>query len=253
MASRTDLAAMRHKLSILEEAMSHATPEMDAVLSRYGDLQNSYEHSGGYDLEERAREALGGLGIDRSLQRRHPSEMSGGQQRRVELAKLLLAEADLLLIDEPDHLDLEGIEWLEEFMSGVGTAFVLVSHDRRFLDRVCTAVLELSHGRGEEYPGDSPSTCACARSATSGGARNTTNNRLTSGTRRSSSAATAPASGPGRQGAGRPSSTASPGFRRRSRTAGRGCTSRLLPRPRSPSRRPTSSSVATAPCCACRP
>ncbi len=155
MASRTDLAEMRHELSTLEEAMSRASPEMDAVLRRYGDLQDSYEHSGGYDLEERAREALGGLGIDGALQRRHPSEMSGGQQRRVELAKLLLAEADLLLIDEPtNHLDLEGIEWLEEFMAGVGTAFVLVSHDRRFLDRVCTAVLELSHGRGEEYPGN---------------------------------------------------------------------------------------------------
>ena len=155
MASRTDLAAMRHELSTLESAMSQATPEMDAVLSRYGDLQNSYEHAGGYDLEERAREALGGLGIDQTLQRRHPSEMSGGQQRRVELAKLLLAEADLLLIDEPtNHLDLEGIEWLEEFMEGVGTAFVLVSHDRRFLDQVCTAVLELNHGRGEEYPGN---------------------------------------------------------------------------------------------------
>jgi ATP-binding cassette subfamily F protein 3 len=155
MASRTDLAAMRHELSSLEVAMSQATPEMDRVLGRYGDLQNRYEHAGGYELEERAREALGGLGIDQALQRRHPGELSGGQQRRVELAKLLLAEADLLLIDEPtNHLDLEGIEWLEGFMAGVGTAFVLVSHDRRFLDQVCTAVLELSHGRGEEYPGN---------------------------------------------------------------------------------------------------
>jgi ATP-binding cassette subfamily F protein 3 len=73
----------------------------------------------------------------------------------VELAKLLVADADLLLIDEPtNHLDLEGIEWLEDFMAGVGTAFVLVSHDRRFLDHVCTGVLELNHGTAEEYPGN---------------------------------------------------------------------------------------------------
>ena len=110
---------------------------------------------GGYDLEARAREALGGLGIDEEQRGRDPGELSGGQQRRVELAKLLVADADVLLIDEPtNHLDLEGIEWLEGFMAGVSTAFVLVSHDRRFLDHVCTGVLELNHGSAEEYPGN---------------------------------------------------------------------------------------------------
>ena len=155
MASRTDLAAMRHQLSLLEASMSQDGPGLESVLSRYGDLQHRYEDAGGYDLEARAREALGGLGIDEELRQRNPAELSGGQQRRVELAKLLVADADLLLIDEPtNHLDLEGIEWLEGFMAGVGTAFVLVSHDRRFLDHVCTAVLELNHGVAEEYPGN---------------------------------------------------------------------------------------------------
>ncbi len=155
MASRTDLAAMRHELSMLEVGMSDPGPELQARLSRYGELQHRYEDAGGYVLEASAREALGGLGIDDELQRRSPAELSGGQQRRVELAKLLVADADLLLIDEPtNHLDLQGIEWLEEFMGGVSTAFVLVSHDRRFLDHVCTGVLELSHGHAEEYPGN---------------------------------------------------------------------------------------------------
>jgi len=155
MASRTDLAAMRHELSGLETAMSRAGPELEGQLSRYGDLQHRYENAGGYELEARAREALGGLGIDEELRGRNPAELSGGQQRRVELAKLLVADSDLLLIDEPtNHLDLEGIEWLEEFMAGVSTAFVLVSHDRRFLDHVCTGVLELNHGTAEEYPGN---------------------------------------------------------------------------------------------------
>ena len=155
MASRTDLAAMRHELSLLEVAMSREGPGLEGQLSRYGDLQHRYEDAGGYELEARAREALGGLGIDEEQRSRDPAELSGGQQRRVELAKLLVADADLLLIDEPtNHLDLEGIEWLEEFMAGVGTAFVLVSHDRRFLDHVCTGVLELNHGTAEEYPGN---------------------------------------------------------------------------------------------------
>ena len=155
MASRTDLAAMRHELSALELAMSRPGPGLEETLERYGALQHRYEGAGGYQLEARAREALGGLGIDEELRRRRPDELSGGQQRRVELAKLLVADADLLLIDEPtNHLDLEGIEWLEGFMGEVATAFVLVSHDRRFLDHVCTGVLELSHGRCEEYPGN---------------------------------------------------------------------------------------------------
>jgi ATP-binding cassette subfamily F protein 3 len=155
MASRTDLAAMRHELTVLERAMAAPEGEVEDALDRYGELQHRYEDAGGYEQESRAREALGGLGIGEELQRRAPAELSGGQQRRVELAKLLVADADLLLIDEPtNHLDLEGIEWLEGFMAGVSTAFVLVSHDRRFLDHVCTAVLELSDGRGEEYPGN---------------------------------------------------------------------------------------------------
>src|SRR5581483_10471302 len=88
-------------------------------------------------------------------QARHPGELSGGQVRRLEMAKLLLQDADLLLIDEPtNHLDLSGIEWLEDFLRESSTAMVLVSHDRRFLDRVCTRVLELAHGVAEVYAGN---------------------------------------------------------------------------------------------------
>ena len=121
---------------------------------RYGDVQHRYIDQGGYELEATAREALGGLGLDTETQQRHPSQLSGGQKRRLELAKLLVQDADLLLIDEPtNHLDLAAIEWLEDFMRGVSTAFVLVSHDRRFLDNVCTQVIEVAGGTIEEYPG----------------------------------------------------------------------------------------------------
>ena len=155
LASRADLLAMHAELTRLEARMGAEPPDLGAVMAAYGELQHAYQDAGGYDLEARAREALGGLGIDTELQGRHPRHLSGGQQRRVELSKLLLADADLLLIDEPtNHLDLASIEWLEDFMAEVRATFVLVSHDRRFLDRVCTSVLELNHGEAEEYPGN---------------------------------------------------------------------------------------------------
>ncbi|MBJ7609753.1 MAG: ABC-F family ATP-binding cassette domain-containing protein [Candidatus Dormibacteraeota bacterium] len=155
LASRSDLLAMHAELTRLEAVMGAQPEELDTVLAQYGELQHAYQDAGGYDVEARAREALGGLGIDHSLQSRDPRWLSGGQKRRVELSKLLLADADLLLIDEPtNHLDLASIEWLEEYMGEVRTTFVLVSHDRRFLDRVCTSVLELGNGLAEEYPGN---------------------------------------------------------------------------------------------------
>ena len=155
LASRQDLAAMHGELTRLEAAMAAGGDDVDAVVAEWGELQHRYQDAGGYDLESRAREALGGLGIDDELQGRDPRQLSGGQKRRVELSKLLLADADLLLIDEPtNHLDLASIEWLEEYMAEVRTTFALVSHDRRFLDRVCTSVLELGHGVAEEYPGN---------------------------------------------------------------------------------------------------
>jgi len=156
MASREDLAAMHHEMTTLEPLLADgARPDAAALLQRYGEVQHRYIDQGGYELETNAREALGGLGIDTETQQRHPSQLSGGQKRRLELAKLLVQDADLLLIDEPtNHLDLAAIEWLEDFMRGVSTAFVLVSHDRRFLDNVCTQVIEVAGGGVEHYPGN---------------------------------------------------------------------------------------------------
>ena len=155
MASRSDLATLRDELTRLEQEMGAGGVDLDALMERYGEAQHTYEAMGGYDLEARARAALHGLGLEETEQARHPRELSGGQVRRLEMAKLLLQDADVVLIDEPtNHLDLSGIEWLEDFLRESSTAMVLVSHDRRFLDRVCTRVLELSHATPEEYPGN---------------------------------------------------------------------------------------------------
>ena len=171
MASRQDLTALQSEMAALERRLSEAGPQhpsadidarepgrhqdLDAAMARYGEAQHAYEGLGGYDLEARAKAALGGVGLDEAAWRRHPRELSGGQVRRLELAKLLLQDADLLLLDEPtNHLDLAAIEWVEEFLRGVPAAIVVVSHDRRFLDGVCSRVLEIAQGVTEEYPGN---------------------------------------------------------------------------------------------------
>jgi ATP-binding cassette, subfamily F, member 3 len=156
MASRQDVAALRSQMADLERRLvAPAEEDLEALMARYGEAQHAYEDLGGYDLEARARAALGGLGLDEAAQGRHPRALSGGQVRRLEMAKLLLQDADLLLLDEPtNHLDLAAIEWVEDFLRGVGAAIVVVSHDRRFLDGVCSRVLEVAQRTAEEYPGN---------------------------------------------------------------------------------------------------
>src|SRR3989440_4293986 len=154
--SRPDIMGLRIRLSELETAMTGGNSgELTALVENYGDVQHEYERLDGYAYDNKVAEVLHGVGLTEADQALPPSALSGGQRRRLALARLLLQEADLLLLDEPtNHLDLEAIEWLEEFLRLSRAGMLIVSHDRRFLERTTADILELQAGTGEWYPGN---------------------------------------------------------------------------------------------------
>jgi ATP-binding cassette subfamily F protein 3 len=143
--------ALEEELGRLEVAMAEGD---DAAMNRYADVYAKFEAAGGYGWRERASNYLHGLGFaDEALDRKLDT-FSGGQLTRASLARALAVEADLLLLDEPtNHLDIESLEWLEQTLTSLDCAIVLVAHDRWFLEAVGTAVLELEAGRSRFFKG----------------------------------------------------------------------------------------------------
>ena len=149
------LQQIEHEMHELEHRMADAGDDLEKILERYSDLQQEFEHEGGFEYAARAESILQGLGFDREMWALETEKLSGGQQNRLGLACLLLAAPDVLLLDEPtNHLDVNAVEWLEQFLQGYPAGFVIISHDRYFLDRCCRRIIELENGRAANYNGN---------------------------------------------------------------------------------------------------
>ncbi|MGO8098246.1 ABC-F family ATP-binding cassette domain-containing protein [Rhizobium leguminosarum] len=145
------------ELRDLEAAM--ADPEqaynMEEIIERYGEVQARYEELDGYALEGRAREVLAGLSFSQEMMDGDVGALSGGWKMRVALARILLMRPDVMLLDEPsNHLDLESLIWLEEFLKGYEGALLMTSHDREFMNRIVTKIIEIDGGTLTAYSGD---------------------------------------------------------------------------------------------------
>lgn len=148
---------LHHALESLQHAMADPARngEMDAILARFGDVQEEYDHLGGYALESQAREVLHGLGFDDERIDGDVGVLSGGWKMRVAMARVLLGRPDVLLMDEPtNHLDIESIVWLESFLKSLPGALLMTSHDREFMNRIVTKVAEIDGGEITVYSGN---------------------------------------------------------------------------------------------------
>lgn len=148
---------LHHELEHLQSAMEDPSKadEMDAILDRFGHVQEEYEHLDGYALEAQAREVLHGLGFHDSQIDGDVGALSGGWKMRVALARVLLGRPDVLLMDEPtNHLDIESIIWLEQFLKAYEGALLMTSHDREFMNRLVGKILEIDAGEVNTYSGN---------------------------------------------------------------------------------------------------
>ncbi|TIM08085.1 ABC-F family ATP-binding cassette domain-containing protein [Mesorhizobium sp.] len=145
------------EMGALEAAMGDPdrADEMDAIIARYGDLQARFEELDGYALEGRAREVLDGLGFSQEMMDGDVGKLSGGWKMRVALARILLMRPDAMLLDEPsNHLDLESLIWLEQFLKNYDGALLMTSHDREFMNRIVDKVVEIDGGALTAYSGN---------------------------------------------------------------------------------------------------
>jgi len=151
----SELLAMEeelHRLGEQLEQLPHDGAEHDGLLHRYGELQEQFRHRGGYSMEAEIGSVLRGLGFVQEDWQRDCGEFSGGWQMRIALARLLLQKPDVLLLDEPtNHLDIEARNWLEQYLCSYPGSVILVSHDRFFMDQVCSRIAEVWNHTISDY------------------------------------------------------------------------------------------------------
>src|SRR5689334_24385479 len=151
------VSALATEMARLEAAMvdPDRAGDMDAIVERYGELQHRFEELDGYALEARAREVLAGLSFSQERMDGDVGLLSGGWKMRVALARILLMRPDGMLLDEPsNHLDLESLIWLEDFLKRYEGALLMTSHDREFMNRIVNKIVEIDGGELTSYSGN---------------------------------------------------------------------------------------------------
>lgn len=142
------------KMKVLEKKMADGG-NIDSISHEYAELSSYFEARDGYRIDVKIKQVLNGMGFGSTPTDRVISTLSGGEKTRLALAKLLLEEPNLLILDEPtNHLDFETLMWLEDYLKGYKGAIIIVSHDRYFLNKVCTRICEIEQGRLTSYRGD---------------------------------------------------------------------------------------------------
>lgn len=153
---KQDVIDLQEQIRQLEQDMKHLEgAELEDALERYTRMNHTFEMQDGYAFESQITGILKGLGFEESEFNRPVSELSGGQKTRVSLGRLLLSRPDIILLDEPtNHLDLNSIAWLEGYLRGYDGAVIIVSHDRYFLDKIVTKVIEIENTQATIYHGN---------------------------------------------------------------------------------------------------
>lgn len=149
-----ELMQIKQQMNHLESEMSIGVSDIESNLQAYGKLQEAFEEMNGYTMEDQVVSVLKGLGLGEKINEKMNS-LSGGQRMQVDLARMLVSDADLLLLDEPtNHLDSEAMKWLTDYLRGTKKAYLLISHDRYFLDQTVQKIIELEDGQLCEYRGN---------------------------------------------------------------------------------------------------
>ncbi len=155
LAAFGEVESLQHEMRELEHRMAEPGVDLEEVMDRYQKVQEAFDRHDGFTVRARAESILFALGFNAELLEKNIHELSGGQKSRVMLAKAILQGQDLLLLDEPtNHLDLPSLRWLEGFLNDTTATVAVISHDRYFLDRVATSILEIELGRSRVYEGN---------------------------------------------------------------------------------------------------